>query len=384
MPSIIDKFLEGGEIRRKREERKEDLELRRQANRRADSLSEINNKDAEIRHQKDKTRRFFGGVNELKLLSDQGDWDGVRRATQNIAQIDPRFVEGSEMIYNQLTNGDFDGVKQSINNSYQLGLDNGLINDPSKGGRTAVGREKERQFKLLQDMPEGDARDEFARLIGAKGKQESLDDKLKFQVGKQTQVGNIKTNQRLIELKRIEAETEEKRSMLELRKITIDETKIKNLNDRQLAIDKKNSGRKEAGNAINLVDNLLKGDSFSSAFGRFNNMPPEGARSQSNIDARAQVDQVTSLISLEAREKLKGQGTITDSETATLAKSATLLANPLISDQLARKELRRVRGIFEDVEDRNRLKRETINQQQNQTGGNQGDVGTLSDEDLFN
>lgn len=127
MPSIIDKFLEGGEIRRKREERKEDLELRRQASKRANSLSEINNKDAEIRHQKDKTQRFFGGVNELKLLSDQGDWDGVRRVTQNIAQIDPRFVEGSEMIYNQLEWGHFDDAKQSINNSYQLGLDNGLI-----------------------------------------------------------------------------------------------------------------------------------------------------------------------------------------------------------------------------------------------------------------
>jgi len=123
MPSIVDKFLEGGEIRRKREQA-EGLAQRQQ------QQLGIQQQDADMRLRKDNTRRFFGGVNELKLLSDQGDWNGVMRVTQDIAQIDPRFAEGSEMISNQLANGDIDGVKQSINNSYQLGLDNGLINDP--------------------------------------------------------------------------------------------------------------------------------------------------------------------------------------------------------------------------------------------------------------
>jgi len=123
MPSIVDKFLEGGEIRRKREQA-EGLAQRQQ------QQLGIQQQDADMRLRKDNTRRFFGGVNELKLLSDQGDWNGVMRVTQDIAQIDPRFAEGSEMISTQLANMDFDGVKQSINNSYQLGLDNGLINDP--------------------------------------------------------------------------------------------------------------------------------------------------------------------------------------------------------------------------------------------------------------
>jgi len=313
-----------------------------------------------------KQESFFNDAQKGLKLAKAGKWGEVTKLAQN--RMEDIFNSNGDpsdtlAVISAVSSGDFEGATQLL----QSGVDAGITAGFLKQTGTSAGREKERLFRVLQSMPEGNEKDQFARIIGAEGKAASLEDRLKFEADKQTIVGGTKVNQKLDELKRIESETEDKRSMIELRKITIDETKIKNLKDRQLAVDKKNISRKEARNAIDLTEGLLKGDAFSSAFGRFNNAPPEGLRTQANIDARAQVDQVTSLISLEAREKLRGQGTITDSETATLAKSATLLANPLISDPLARKELRRVRGIFEDAEDRNRLKRETIQQQEADT-----------------
>ncbi len=157
-----------------------------------------------------------------------------------------------------------------------------------------------------------------------------------------------------------EAVSKEVRQQLQLNKIKIDETKIKNEQEKTVAINAKNARRKEATNAAALVTGLLAGDRFSSAFGRVVNNLPESVRPQESIDARAEVDQVVGLLSLESRQKLKGQGTITDSEAKTLEKSATVLANPLISDTLAKRELGRVRGIFESAAARNQLDKTTL------------------------
>ena len=104
---------------------------------------------------------------------------------------------------------------------------------------------------------------------------------------------------------------------------------------------------------------LLKDDRFSVGFGKVATASPDLLKTQNALDVRAEIDQVIGLLSLESRQKLKGQGTISDSETKTLEKSSTVLANPLISDNLARKELTKVRGIFEDAAARNQLKKET-------------------------
>ena len=74
-------------------------------------------------------------------------------------------------------------------------------------------------------------------------------------------------------------------------------------------------------------------------------------RSQKALDAIALRDQVVGLLSLENRQKLKGQGAITDSEAASLERAATVLSNVSISDTLAKSELERVREIFSDNQD---------------------------------
>lgn len=234
----------------------------------------------------------------------------------------------------------------------QLGQQLGVFG--AGAGPTAKQRELE-QFKRLPEDTEEQKRfkTQFGQAIGAISKTPSIDEKIRL--AKET--GDLKTEDELEREKRKEVELQLKRQQIEQQKLKIDETKIKNKEDRRAAIDAKNIRRAEADNAASIVGTLLTGDSFSSAFGRFNNLPPEGGRTQANIDARAQVDQVLGLLSLESRQKLKGQGTITDSEAKTLEKSATALANPLISDDLARRELRRVKRIFEDASDRNQLRR---------------------------
>ncbi len=140
-----------------------------------------------------------------------------------------------------------------------------------------------------------------------------------------------------------------------LAQVQIDETKARNAQARADAVNVKNIRRTEAGNAVTQINSLLKGDRFSAAFGRFLPSVPESLRPQRSIDVRAEVDQVVGLLTLESREKLKGQGTITDSEAKTLGQSSTTLGNPRLSMPAVRKELRKIRDIFEDAEERNRL-----------------------------
>jgi len=176
---------------------------------------------------------------------------------------------------------------------------------------------------------------------------------------KQQVKGDIQTEQEVEKAQRIETETATSRQSLEAGKIRLDETKAKNAEQRKQIIDSKNIRRVEALAAVDQVNGLLKDDKFADAFGKVVTATPPLLRSQSAIDSRAEVDQIIGLLSLESRQKLKGQGTITDSEAKTLEKSATVLADPLISDELARKEFIKVRGIFESSAARNQLKKET-------------------------
>jgi len=182
---------------------------------------------------------------------------------------------------------------------------------------------------------------------------------IETKVAEQRQVGEVETEQAVTQAQRIEEETISARQKTALNKLKIDETKTKNENERTQLINAKNTRRSEALSAIDQINGLLKDDRFSVGFGKVATTSPDLLKSQQTLDVRAEIDQVIGLLSLESREKLKGQGTISDSETKTLEKSATVLANPLISDNLARKELTKVRGIFENSAARNQLKKET-------------------------
>lgn len=118
--------------------------------------------------------------------------------------------------------------------------------------------------------------------------------------------------------------------------------------DASLAVEQKDrkavSSAFESSGALSNIDDLLKDDSYKALFGSFDSRTPNIL--SDTIALQAKLEQLVSLIGLESREKLKGSGTITDSEVAQLNKSATILGNPGISEQAARKELLKVSKIF--------------------------------------
>jgi hypothetical protein len=174
-----------------------------------------------------------------------------------------------------------------------------------------------------------------------------------------TATEQAKSDVKIAEAQRLEQETEGGRQGIESRRLNIDETKINNEQQKQDAINAKNSRRAEADSAVSQVSSLLTGDRFSAAFGKIVTNTPDIAKSQNSIDAIADINQIKGLLTLESRQKLKGQGTISDGEQKILAESATVLNNPLISDERARRELRKIRNVFEAASDRNQLKKET-------------------------
>ena len=102
--------------------------------------------------------------------------------------------------------------------------------------------------------------------------------------------------------------------------------------------------------AINNINTLLQGGTYKSIYGAIEGRTP--TVSQKSLDAEALRNQIVGLLALENRQKLKGQGTITDVEVKQLEQSASTLANPTISDGAAKKELLRVRKIFRSAKKR--------------------------------
>lgn len=102
----------------------------------------------------------------------------------------------------------------------------------------------------------------------------------------------------------------------------------------------------EAMDAYSTINDLMMPESgiddiFGTIAGRTPNI------TQKSVDVAARKDNLVSLLQLAARGKLKGQGSVSDTESKMLANAATILANPTISPDLARKELARAKAYFE-------------------------------------
>ena len=130
----------------------------------------------------------------------------------------------------------------------------------------------------------------------------------------------------------------------------------------------------EAQNALDNLDALLKDDAYKAIYGVGDAFLPTFFSDSMTLEA--QRDQAVNLLGLESREKLKGSGTISDSESAALARSATILGNPGISEAAAEKEIRRVRDVFGRARDRSlknpeakRLLRESLQTRDNEGQG---------------
>ena len=85
---------------------------------------------------------------------------------------------------------------------------------------------------------------------------------------------------------------------------------------------------------------------LSYAYGRTNAMLPDWMKTEQMVDSEALRNRVVASVQLENVKKLKGTGPITENEQKILANAASVLNNPLISVELAEKEMRRVKAMF--------------------------------------
>jgi hypothetical protein len=264
-----------------------------------------------------------------------------------------------------LGQGNIDGVVSALSDSVNL------YNQQQGQGASAGTRERNNLLSAYNQDPNSPAGKSAGVALGITPRaglsaieRISTNPNLGTQVAEQkgseaTAEAQAKSDVKIAEAQALEQETEGGRQAIESKRLNIDETKIANEQKRNEAIASKNARREEADSAVSQITSLLTGDRFSSAFGKVVANTPELLRSQKSIDAIADIDQIKGLLTLESRQKLKGQGTISDGEQKILAASATVLNNPLISDELARKELRKIRNVFEAASDRNQLKKET-------------------------
>ena len=322
----------------------------------------------------------------------QGEQQLTQGRQQQILKSVNDFAVGNQsLIQNAQTTGDFTGLRGALVQRKQQLMQQGLptettdegiaLIDSGQGGQVisalgdsvnlfnqAQGRQtRVTSSKILDDgttiqsLSTGGTNviSPSGQVLQGSERSDALTSASQSKVQQKGDIAQAVSDVRVGETVALESASQETAQKIEKQRINIDETKFKNKQKRNEVINAKNARRKEADAAIIQIDSLLKDDRFSQAFGKQTTVTPELLRRESVIDAVADVDQIKGLITLESRQKLKGQGTITDSEQKILAQSATVLDNPLISDERARRELRKIKRVFEDASDRNQLKRET-------------------------
>lgn len=90
----------------------------------------------------------------------------------------------------------------------------------------------------------------------------------------------------------------------------------------------------------------LVGGDLSKIYGRGEGLWPDLLRSQDGIDLMAERDRFVGLLTMAGRQDLKGQGSVTESEVNTLARSQSILSNPNVSPSAARAALDEAMNIF--------------------------------------
>ena len=282
----------------------------------------------------------------LKPFIDAGDMIGAASQIDTLEKLGLP-PEALKEIDDLISTGDFGAIQQQIATVESLNKANAGGGEIIKSSQRLVNIDGKQFSEVDVALPDGSL-DTIRTPVGGDVARKTTGETIKEQRTAEV----VKAGEEVLSKGEAEVKTP-------LGKIKLDEANAKNESDRQDIINAKNSRRVESDNAASVVGTLLSADFFSNAFGKIVTNTPDNLKSQDSLDAIAQLDQVRGLLSLESRQKLKGQGTITDSEAKTLEKSATILSNPLISDDLARKELRRVRNIFEASSDRNQLTKET-------------------------
>ena len=124
----------------------------------------------------------------------------------------------------------------------------------------------------------------------------------------------------------------------------------------------------ETGEVTFTPDNLGE---FEDVYGNLDKFKPFGF-SEEETFIRNTVEKIGSILAVDARGKLKGQGQISDKETAMLEKSLSILSSRGISPERAREEIARIYSVMQKgfLE-----KQEIMNPEQGNQGGGGGSLG---------
>lgn len=151
-------------------------------------------------------------------------------------------------------------------------------------------------------------------------------------------LGRTKNQKTKLELERLNLDIDLKNQQLEAAKL--EATEKAQAKDQKAILQ-----AFDASNGLDIVNTLLDGEAFEAIYGFGDGIIPTIL--PGSVALEAQRDQLIGLLSLESREKLKGQGTISDSESKMLGDAATSLRNPNISEKAAKRELTRIKDLFE-------------------------------------
>lgn len=98
-------------------------------------------------------------------------------------------------------------------------------------------------------------------------------------------------------------------------------------------------GQKTKLNQADEIYQELKKADLDKIYGFGESLYPDFLRSEEGVTLQAKRDQLIGMLKLAGRGELKGQGPITEGEQAIVAEAATILTNPNISPEAARKAL---------------------------------------------
>ena len=159
---------------------------------------------------------------------------------------------------------------------------------------------------------------------------------------KQSVTGMDKKSLMELELKELQIQNG-KDEMAQRRQEVIDAVRAKR-QGREEDLSEQISKGFEITDALSLVNKIKEGDSFQSVYGPVSGRV--GNWSEEAVTTQARINQLQSVLIVDARGKLRGQGTISDTETKMLADALSILADPRISEDAALEELNRVEGIL--------------------------------------
>lgn len=258
-----------------------------------------------------------------------------------------------------LESNDIEGVRNILvsrkNNLASLGVDStqtdealslldsdpGLLLERSKQaiqiGDAIKGQASERFFQPTEVVNEEGNRILIQASSSPDGKARILDFK---PINKAEDAGNI-------EKKKIEGRESTRTGQSELSdkqfNARLKELKLKSAESAEISKSKSDI------DILGVAQSLLGAKGFNGLFGFLQGRVP--ALTQDIVDADVDRERLVSLLSLENRKKLQGQGNISDFEGKQLGKAATILADRRISEEKARGAVEDIIDVFADKTD---------------------------------